>query len=87
MSVELIKEKSINNVFMGEETFFKKKVFFPQTPIFKEIATGGDFLFSDIVRSTVKPPMFALHPRLKVFVHLFQKVARVKGRVAPYIVQ
>jgi len=30
---------------MGEETFFKKKAFFPQTPIFKEIATGVWVLF------------------------------------------
>ena len=29
---------------MGEETFFKKKAFFPQTPIFKEIAKRG-FVF------------------------------------------
>jgi len=30
---------------VGEETFFKKKAFFPHTPIFKEIATGGIFVF------------------------------------------
>jgi hypothetical protein len=36
---------------VGEETFFKKKVFFPQTPIFKEIATGGkEFIFVLIAR-------------------------------------
>ena len=71
-------------VIVGEETFFKKKAFFPHTPIFKEIATGS-FLLSNIVRSTIKQLMFAQYPRLKVFAHLFQKVARVKGRVAPYI--
>ena len=30
--------------FKGEETFFKKKAFFPHTPIFKEIATGAFFI-------------------------------------------
>jgi hypothetical protein len=29
--------------FVGEETFFKKKAFFPHTPIFKEIAAGVFF--------------------------------------------
>ena len=30
---------------VGEETFFKKKAFFPHTPIFKEIAMGVWDLF------------------------------------------
>jgi hypothetical protein len=67
-------------VIVGEETFFKKKAFFPHTPIFKEIEAWGIFLFSDTVRSTIKPPMFALHPRLKVFARLFQKAAQSRAR-------
>ncbi len=67
-------------LFVGEETFFKKKAFFPHTPIFKEIEVWGLFLFSDIVRSTVEQLMFALHPRLKVFSQVFfKKLARVWG--------
>ena len=31
--------------FYAWKTFFKKKAFFPQTPIFKEIATGVWFFF------------------------------------------
>ena len=51
----------------GKENFLKK-VFFPPHPLsFKNFETRGIFLFSDIVRSTLEPPMFALHPRLKVF--------------------
>jgi len=43
---------------MGEETFFKKKVFFPQTPIFKEIATGvWDLFFVLIARRLISKKM------------------------------
>ena len=62
----------------GKKLSLKRKLSSPTPLSSKKLQLGG-FLFLDTVRSTVKPPMFALHPRLKVFVHLFQKVARVWG--------
>ena len=39
----------------------------------KNFQTGG--ILNNILRSTDEPPMYALHPRRKVLVKLFQKLA------------
>ena len=31
--------------YVGEETFFKKKAFFPHTPILQELCNGGAYFF------------------------------------------
>ena len=40
-------------LYVGEETFFKKKAFFPHTPHLQRNCNWGCFLFLDTVRSTV----------------------------------
>ena len=65
--------------YVGEENFLKE-VFFPHTPILQELCNGGLIFLSLSVRSTVEPPMFAPHPRLKVFARLFQKAAQSRAR-------
>ena len=47
---------------------------------FQRTLKRGAFLFSNIVRSTVKQLMFAPHQRLKVFARLFQKAAQSRAR-------
>ena len=63
----------------GEENFFEKKLFFPRTPIFQKTYREGRIIYCCFVRSTVERIMFAPHPRVKVLVKLFQKLARVWG--------
>ena len=62
----------------GEETFFKKKAFFPlflcrffEKKLRKKLS-GGKFLVN-IVRSTVESAMFAPHQRNKSFRPPFSK--------------
>ena len=59
--------------FRGGRKLFEKKLFFPHTPNFQK-TLNVLFLFN-IVRSTVKSGVFALHLRSKVLVKLFQKLA------------
>ena len=64
----------------GEENFFEKKLFFPQTPIFQKTFREGRIIYYCFVRSTIKRIMFALHQSVKVFSQVFFKKLAGLGR-------
>ena len=80
---------------MGEGKILER-IFPSPTPLsFQELSKKGIIYIFYIVRSTVESAMFAqtgrvgaCSHRLKVFSQVFfKKLARVKGRVAPFIVR
>ena len=60
---------------MGGRKLLERSFLPPHTPYFSRIFKLGLYLKVDTVRSMVERTMFALHPRMKVLVKLFQKLA------------
>ena len=64
---------------MGEGNFLRKKFSFPQTPILQK-PWNKSFIFLSLFCASIGWACYVCtNPWLKVFVHLFQKVARVWG--------
>ena len=64
-----------NKINVGERKLFKKSFSFPHTPFLSKTLKLRGYFFRYFVRSTVERTMFAPHPRVKVLVKLFQKLA------------
>ena len=68
---------------MGKGNFFKEKVFLSPHPFPSKNLKQGVYFFVVICALIDRTYNVRTNPRSKVLVHLFQKVVKVKGRIAP----